>query len=114
MKRLLLTLVPLAALALGVALTAHARVAVGDIEGIVLTASGKPAGGATVIMQTSDGARPYATRSGEDGRFRFERYETGEYDLRASNKGRYSEWLKRVRIRAGKLTTITLRLTLTH
>lgn len=114
MKRMLLAVVALAVLAVGTPWAANARIAIGDIDGVVLTASGRPVGGATVIMQTSDGSRPYATRADQGGRFRFQRYQTGDYDLRASDNGRYSEWLRRVRIRSGKTTTITLRLTLNH
>lgn len=114
MKRCFVMSVGVLAIGFVLAFAASARISVGDMEGVVLAANGSPVTGATVIMQTSAGERPNATRADSDGRFRFDRYEVGEYDLRASNNGRYSEWLRHIRIRPNKLTTITLRLTRDH
>lgn len=97
-------------LTLGFISALQARVATGTMAGTVLDAHGKPVAGATVTMQTSDGMRPYATHTGANGRFEFVRYETGQYDLRAYSNGMFSDWVKRISIRSGKTTEITLRL----
>jgi len=107
-KRSLFTFTLLAAL--GLASAAYANVAIGTLAGTVLDAHGKPVAGATVTMQTSDGRRPHATHTGTNGRFQFARYETGQYDLRAYSNGMFSEWVKRISIRSGKTTQVTLRL----
>lgn len=85
-----------------------ATVALGALAGTVTDAQGKPVAGATVTMETSDGRRPHATHTGADGRFQFLRYRPGQYDLRAYAGGAFSDWSKRVIIRTGKTTEITL------
>ena len=87
-----------------------AQVPVGTIEGTVVDPHGQPVAGASVVMQTSDGQRPHATRTKPDGHFQFTRFTTGQYDLRASFKGEYSDWAKRVPLRSKRPTEITLRL----
>jgi Carboxypeptidase regulatory-like domain len=84
--------------------------AIGTMAGTVLDARGKPVAGATVTMQTSDGSRPFATHTDAEGHFEFARYRTGQYDLRAYAKGMFSDWTKRISIRSGKTTEVTLRL----
>jgi len=86
------------------------NVAIGTMAGTVLDAHGKPVAGATVTMQTSDGTHPYATHTDAQGHFEFARYRTGQYDLRAYSKGMFSDWTKRISIRSGKTTEVTLRL----
>lgn len=98
----------MATLCLSAALPAN--VSTGTMAGTVLDAHGKPVAGATVTMQTSDGTRPYATHTDAHGRFEFTRYKTGQYDLRAYAKGMFSDWTKRISIRSGKTTEVTLRL----
>ncbi len=93
---------------LGLAVAVHARVAVGTLVGTVLDARGNPVSSATVTMQTSFGQEPNATHTDSQGRFRFARFRTGQYDLRAYAKGEFSDWVKRVTIRAGKATEVTL------
>ena len=83
----------------------------GALAGTVTDAQGKPVAGATVTMETSDGRRPYATHTGPDGTFQFSRYRPGQYDLRAYAGGVFSDWSKRVMIRNGKTTEITLHIT---
>jgi len=85
-------------------------VPVGTIEGTVIDAHGQPVAGASVVMQTSDGQHPHATHTGPTGHFQFTRFATGQYDLRAYFKGEYSDWVKRVPLRAKKPTEIRLRL----
>jgi uncharacterized GH25 family protein len=92
------------------ALAGNARVRIGNVAGFVVTAHGKPVADATVTMQTSYGQSPCATHTDANGHFEFARYETGQYDLQAYWHGMFSEWKKRVVIRSGKTTDITLRL----
>lgn len=95
---------------LGFAVAGNAKVATGTLAGTVLDAHGKPVAGATVTMQTSYGQQPRATHTDAEGHFQFARYETGQYDLQAYWHGMFSDWTKRVAIRSGKTTEITLRL----
>ena len=98
------------AVILGTVETGHARVATGTMEGTVLDSHGNPVPGATVTMQTSDGSRPFATHTDARGHFEFTRYEPGQYDLQAYSHGMFSNWTKRISIRRGKKTAVTLRL----
>lgn len=95
---------------LGFAWALQAKVVTGTMEGTVVDVHGKPVAGATVTMQTSDASRPYATHTDRNGHFEFVRYETGQYDLRAYSKGNFSDWVKRVSIRSGKTTQVTLQM----
>jgi hypothetical protein len=96
--------------ALGFAAGVSARGPIGNLSGTVMDSKGGPVADATVTMQSSDGKRPYATHTDSDGHFRFARYETGQYDLRAYSKGMFSEWTKRISIRSQKTTDVTLRM----
>lgn len=108
MKRSMFVIALLAALS--IAATGNARVAIGTLAGTVLDAKGKPVADATVTMQTSDGDHPHATHTDANGHFEFTRYEIGQYDLRAYANGMFSGWVKRVSIRRGKTTAVTLRM----
>lgn len=85
-------------------------VPVGTLEGIVVDAQNKPVAHASVTIQTSDGHKPHATHTDENGHFQFARWETGQYDLRAYSDGVFSDWEKRIMIKSKKPTQITLRL----
>jgi hypothetical protein len=87
---------------------ASANGALGTLAGTVTDAQGKPAAGATVTIQTSDGLHPHATHTDADGRFQFTRFRPGQYDLRAYAGGAFSDWNKRVVIRNGKTTEVAL------
>jgi len=110
--RLVHKLAPLLLLAafFGAAVVTGARGPIGNLEGIVLDSKGRPVADATVTMQSSDGKHPYATHTDSTGHFKFARYETGQYDLRAYWKGMFSEWTKRVSIRSKKTAEVTLRM----
>lgn len=95
---------------LGFAWGLEAKVPTGTMAGTVVDAHGKPVAGATVTMQTSDAAHPYATHTDANGHFEFVRYATGQYDLRAYSKGNFSDWVKRISIHTGKTTDVTLRM----
>jgi len=110
MRRVQRTVIFALLVAFGAAATAYARGPIGDLTGTVVDAKGKPVADATVTMQSSDGKRPYATHTDATGHFKFTRYETGEYDLRAYSKGMFSDWVKRISIHSKKTTEITLRM----
>lgn len=95
---------------IGFATTVPANSAIGTMAGTVLDSHGKPVAGATVTMQTSWGDRPDATHTDKQGHFAFTRHRLGQYDLRAYANGMFSDWVKRVNIRSGKTTEVTLRL----
>ena len=95
---------------LALAATAHARHPTGTLAGVVLDAQGKPQPGASVTVQTSDGAHPHATRTDAAGHFQFVRFSRGQYDLRAFAQGKSSDWMLRILVRSGKATEITVRL----
>jgi Carboxypeptidase regulatory-like domain len=65
---------------------------------------------ATVTIQTSDGLHPHATHTDADGHFQFERWATGQYDLRAYSNGVFSDWDKHLVIRSKKTTQVILHL----
>jgi len=87
-----------------------ARVRNGTLAGVVVDAHGKPVPHATVTIQTSFGDHPNATHTDSQGRFRFVRFRTGQYDLQAYSKGSFSPWLKRITIRSNRTTDVTLRM----
>lgn len=109
MKRAALGFLLLAA-GLAIVTPANGNSRVGTLAGKVVDAQGKPVAKATVTIETSDGLDPHATSTDANGRFAFVRFEKGQYDVHASSSGTSSNWLKRVPIRSGKRTEITLRL----
>jgi FtsP/CotA-like multicopper oxidase with cupredoxin domain len=82
----------------------------GTVGGRVLAPNGDPVPGARVILQASEGRAPQATVTNRQGRFWFPMLPVGLYDVRASYRGRASEWRQNVNVRVGRQTTITLRL----
>jgi len=99
-------------LAVFVLATLLAAQTVGVLTGTVLSASGKPVAGARVLIQTADGRRPFTVRTDAEGKFRVPRISRGLYHLRAQASGLWSDWERNVLIRAGKSTSVTLRLAL--
>lgn len=89
---------------------AAAGEALGTLEGTVIDSHGNSVAGASVFVQTSDGQHPHATKTDSQGRFEFDRYSPGQYDLRASYLSVFTEWHKRVQVRVGKKTHVTLQL----
>jgi hypothetical protein len=88
----------------------NAREAVGTLAGTLVDSHGNPVADAVVIIQTSDGLHPHATHTDANGHFEFDRFSIGQYDLRASLYGVFTDWTRRVLIRNGKTTEVTLRL----
>ena len=103
-------LILFAGLLLAPAFPLDAALALGTLAGHVVDKNGVPVADATVFVETSDGEHPHATRTDKNGGFEFERYSAGQYDLRASYDSVFTDWMKRVLVRAGKKTDITLRL----
>jgi hypothetical protein len=97
------------AMAISPAVSAQ-HVPIGTLAGTVLDANGKPVADASVTIQTSDGLHPHATHTDANGHFEFDRWETGQYDLRAYANGEFSDWDRRIMIRSKKTTQITLRM----
>ena len=98
------------ALLLAFAAVSRAREPVGNLEGTLVDSHGNPVEGATVVIQTSDGQHPHATHTDANGHFAFDRYAIGQYDLRGSLYSVFTDWSRRVLIRANKTTEITLHL----
>jgi len=108
LKRIALAI--LVVLLLAPAFPIDAALAIGTLAGRVVDKNNVPIAEATVFVETSDGEHPHATRTDVNGHFEFERYSAGEYDLRASYDSIFTDWMKRVMVRAGKKTDVTLRL----
>lgn len=108
MKRLILTIAAIFLLAPPLPL--DAALALGTLAGHVVDKNGAPVTDAAVFVETSDGEHPHVTHTDKDGYFEFERYSAGQYDLRASYDSIFSQWSKRVLVRAGRKTDITLRI----
>jgi len=113
--RKLVTLIFLAAVLFGAALLpvfAQRSAAFGSLAGEVLNPDGKAVARARVFLQGSDARNPRSTQTDATGRFRFSSLRPGLYDIRAQAGGRWSEWEHNVLVRAGRQTTMTLRLLL--
>ena len=89
---------------------AGAGEAVGTLAGTLVHSHGHPVADAAVIIQTSDGLHPHATHTDANGHFEFDRFSIGQYDLRASYYSIFTDWMRRVLIRSGKTTQVTLHL----
>ncbi len=108
MKRIAIVILVAALLALTA--PSNSGYALGNLGGHVVDKHGNPVVDAVVIVQTSDGEHPHATHTDTNGHFEFERYSPGQYDLRASYDSVFTDWMKRVLVRGGKTTDVTLRL----
>jgi hypothetical protein len=87
-----------------------AGLALGNLAGHVVDKHGNAVADATVIVETSDGEHPHATHTDTNGHFEFERYSAGQYDLRASYDSVFTDWMRRVLVRSGRTTEVTLHL----
>lgn len=108
MRRILLC-VAVASLALSV-VHANASGRTGTVSGVVVDRNGRPAPGADVMIERSDGSAPVATRTNASGRFRFKFVLSGFYDIRASRGATATVWRHNLMVRTGKETTLELRL----
>jgi hypothetical protein len=90
---------------------ASARTRTGTLAGTVIGLDGKPAAGAMVMAQGSDGKTPLGTHTNAEGRFYFPLLRSGLYDVRASFGRSASEWKHNINVHVGKETNVTLHLT---
>lgn len=90
---------------------AQQSAALGTIEGQVFSPDGFVAAGARVMLQGADGSNAHTALTNSQGRFWFSMLPAGLYDVRASAKGRASEWRRNVSVKTGRRqTTIVLHL----
>jgi hypothetical protein len=80
------------------------------LSGVVIGPNDKPVPHASITYQSSFGAMPHAIHADARGRFSIAHLEAENYDLRASSKGIFSEWVKNVTLQAGETKSITLQL----
>lgn len=105
--------------ALGASVFAHAQVPKADVarqkpgglDGEVVNSKGAPVSGALVLWQAADGGKPHVLHSDAQGKFHIESLRPGNYELRASAAGAWSEWVHNVLVRPGGDASVTLRLT---
>jgi hypothetical protein len=88
---------------------AYGRTSEGALDGVVLS-KGAPVAFAEVLWQTADGKAPHALRTNASGHFRIAGVRQGLYELRAEALGMTSDWEHNVLVRAGRVSTVTLRL----
>lgn len=89
---------------------AAARASVGNVAGTVVSANGSPIAGAGVTIETAEGSHPHFTKCDLHGHFVFSHYSRGQYNLRAYAGGRWSEWIRNVAVKPGRVTLVQLRL----
>ena len=113
MKRLLALLPGLVVfflvLALG-SLGALSAAGLGTVGGQVLDLKGKAVADARVTLQDSDGGHLQSTETNTQGHFWFPSLPEGQYSVRASDRGRISEWRQNVWVSPGRQTDVTLKL----
>jgi hypothetical protein len=80
------------------------------LSGVVIGPDDKPVRHASVSYQSSGGNAPHAVYTDARGRFTITKLKSDNYDLRASSKGIFSEWLKNIMVRKGHTEYITLQL----
>ncbi len=101
----------LAVVILALAAPAISHDTTGTIEGVVVGLDQKPVPNSRVSIQESgNGEHPHVTLTDANGKFSFERFNPGAYDLRAYYLGVWSPWEKNVHLQSGKTATVTLRL----
>jgi hypothetical protein len=80
------------------------------LSGVVLGPDDKPVPHASVSYQSSGGNAPHAVYADSRGRFTITTSKSDNYDVRASSKGIFSEWVKNITLRKGHTEYITLQL----
>lgn len=80
------------------------------LSGMVIGPDDKPVPHASVSYQVSDGSAPHAVFADAHGHFTITHLRANSYDVRASDKGIFSEWQKNVPLRKGQSKSIELRL----
>jgi hypothetical protein len=80
------------------------------LSGVVIGPDDKPVPHASVSYQSSGGNAPHAVYTDARGRFTITKLKSDNYDLRASSKGIFSEWVKNITLRKGHTENITVQL----
>jgi hypothetical protein len=80
------------------------------LSGVVVGPDDKPVPHASVSYQSSGGNAPHAVYTDARGRFAITKLKSDNYDLRASSKGIFSEWVKNITLRKGHTEFITVQL----
>jgi hypothetical protein len=80
----------------------------GSLGGTVFESNGRPAAGAQVMIERSDGSAPVAARTNAEGRFLFKFVLAGYYDIRASQGKAATLWKHNVMVHTGKETAVDL------
>lgn len=80
------------------------------LSGVVIGPDDKPVPHASVSYQVSDGSAPHAVFADAHGHFAITHLRANSYDVRASDKGIFSEWQKNIPVRKGQSKSIELRL----
>lgn len=81
-----------------------------SLSGVVIGPDDKPVPHASVTYQSSDGTAPHAVHADSHGHFAISKLRSGNYDLRASANGIFSDWEKNVMVRKGQVRSLELHL----
>ncbi|HYL62347.1 MAG TPA: carboxypeptidase-like regulatory domain-containing protein [Candidatus Methylomirabilis sp.] len=81
-----------------------------SLSGVVIGPDDKPVPHASVTYQSSDGTAPHAVHADSHGHFTITKLKSGNYDLRASANGIFSDWEKNVMVRKGQAHSLELHL----
>ena len=91
-------------------LAAPSPTGLGTVGGQVVDSQGNPVSDARVTLQDSDGGHLQSTETNTQGHFWFPSLPEGQYSVRASDRGRISEWRQNVWVSPGRQTDVTLKL----
>lgn len=80
------------------------------LTGLVIGPDDKPVPHAAISYQSSGGSAPHAVHTDSQGRFAISHLKADNYDIRASHKGIFSDWMKNVTLPKGQTRTVELRL----
>ena len=80
------------------------------LTGLVIGPDDKPVPHAAITYQSSGGNEPHAVHTDSKGHFTISHLKADNYDIRASSKGIFSEWMKNVTLPKGQTRTVEMRL----
>jgi len=95
--------------ACGILAAQHAK-GTSTLSGVVIGPDDKPAPHADISYQFSDGSGPHAARADAHGRFTILHLPASSYDIRASARGVFSDWVRNIPLRKGQTKYVELRL----
>lgn len=82
----------------------------GVLTGVVIGPDDRPVAHAVITYQSGGGNAPHVVHADAKGRFTIPKLRSDNYEVRASGKGVFSEWVKNVFVRSGQTKSVTLRL----